>query len=95
MRLNGWQGHVGARVWARAAARWIGKATGAVLILLVRVYQFGISPLLIGTCKFVPSCSQYFVEAVGRYGPVRGGYMGVRRVLRCHPFGGGGIDPVP
>ena len=65
------------------------------MVFLVRGYQFGIAPHLIGTCKFVPSCSQYFIEAVQRHGPIRGGYLGLRRLLRCHPFSPGGIDPVP
>jgi putative membrane protein insertion efficiency factor len=66
-----------------------------VLVCTVRFYQVGISPLLIGTCKFCPSCSEYFIEAVRVHGPWKGGWLGVRRLLRCHPFSPGGIDPVP
>ena len=66
-----------------------------VLVCAVRFYQVGISPLLIGTCKFCPSCSEYFVEAVRVHGPWKGGWLGARRLLRCHPFSPGGIDPVP
>lgn len=73
----------------------IQRAASFVLILFVRAYQFAVRPLLIGNCKYVPSCSEYFIEAVTRYGPGRGAWMGVRRVLRCHPWGRGGIDPVP
>jgi hypothetical protein len=66
-----------------------------ILILLVRGYQAGIAPLLIGTCRFAPSCSAYFIEAVERHGPWRGAWLGIRRLARCHPFTRGGIDPVP
>jgi putative membrane protein insertion efficiency factor len=62
---------------------------------MIRFYQVGISPLLIGTCKFCPSCSEYFIEAVRVHGPWKGGWLGARRLLRCHPFSPGGIDPVP
>jgi putative membrane protein insertion efficiency factor len=63
------------------------------LILFVRVYQVVLSPLLGGSCRFNPSCSAYFIEAVRKYGPWRGGWMGLRRILRCHPFHPGGPDP--
>lgn len=65
------------------------------LICLVRFYQVGLAPLLIGTCKFCPSCSEYFIEAVQVHGPWKGGWLGLKRLLRCHPFSPGGIDPVP
>ncbi|MCL2330907.1 MAG: membrane protein insertion efficiency factor YidD [Phycisphaerae bacterium] len=71
------------------------RAAILAITLLIRAYQFGIRPLLIGTCKFVPSCSEYFLEAVHEWGVVRGSWLGVRRIARCHPFGRGGIDPVP
>lgn len=67
----------------------------ALLILMVRAYQFGIRPLLIGGCKFHPTCSEYFIEALEEHGTVRGCWLGVRRVLRCVPWGTGGYDPVP
>jgi putative membrane protein insertion efficiency factor len=62
---------------------------------LIRGYQVGISPLLIGSCKFVPSCSEYFIQAVHEWGVFRGSWLGIRRLLRCRPFTMGGIDPVP
>ncbi|MBN1492193.1 MAG: membrane protein insertion efficiency factor YidD [Phycisphaerae bacterium] len=68
---------------------------GWVLIVLVRGYQVGLRPLMPGSCKFCPSCSEYFIQAVQKHGPIRGGWLGVRRLLRCHPFGAGGYDPVP
>lgn len=66
-----------------------------VLECLVRGYQVALSPLLIGSCKFAPSCSEYFIQAVREWGAVRGGWLGIRRLGRCHPFTRGGIDPVP
>jgi len=61
---------------------------------LLRMYHVSISPLLGPCCRFVPSCSAYAAEAVRRYGVVRGSWMAVRRLLRCHPFDPGGWDPV-
>lgn len=61
---------------------------------LLKAYQWAISPLLPPACRYVPTCSEYAVEAVDRYGLVRGSLLAVGRVLRCHPFSGGGYDPV-
>jgi putative membrane protein insertion efficiency factor len=66
-----------------------------VLLGLIRVYQATLSNVLGGQCRYHPSCSQYTYEAVGKYGWLRGGLMGLRRVGRCHPFARGGFDPVP
>lgn len=65
------------------------------LIALVKIYRFGISPLLPPRCRHFPSCSEYFIEAVERHGALRGAYYGVKRILRCHPWGTSGVDPVP
>jgi len=65
-----------------------------VFITLLRFYKAGVSPLLPPACRFVPTCSEYALEAVERYGALRGGWMGLRRLLRCHPFHPGGFDPV-
>lgn len=65
------------------------------LILLVRVYQLVGGPFLGGHCRFHPTCSQYAVEALRVHGAVRGTWLTTRRLARCHPFGGGGFDPVP
>ncbi len=66
-----------------------------LLILLVRGYQYGISPLLGKNCRFYPTCSEYMIESLQRHGILRGLWLGTRRVLRCHPFSAGGVDPVP
>jgi len=66
-----------------------------VLILLIRFYRFCVSPLIPASCRFHPSCSAFALDAVQRHGWARGGVLAARRVLRCHPFHGGGYDPVP
>jgi len=65
------------------------------LILLVRLYQWFISPMLPNACRYQPTCSQYMVEAVTKHGPIRGLWLGLKRIGRCHPWGGHGYDPVP
>ena len=65
-----------------------------VFLVLLRFYKAAVSPLLPPSCRFVPTCSEYTAEAVEKYGALRGGYMGVRRLLRCHPFHPGGYDPL-
>ena len=74
----------------RSAVR-TGAAEG--LVLLVRLYQVTLSPLVGGHCRFQPTCSHYFLMAVRKYGPWRGAAKGVWRVLRCNPWGGHGYDP--
>ncbi|NND99558.1 MAG: membrane protein insertion efficiency factor YidD [Pirellulaceae bacterium] len=64
-----------------------------ILVKLIRFYQIGISPLIGPNCRFTPTCSQYAIEAIGKYGPLRGGWRAFRRILRCHPFHPGGHDP--
>ena len=66
-----------------------------LLVLLIEMYRLSISPFLGPACRFEPSCSRFATEAISRYGPVRGGWLSVRRVLRCHPLHPGGLDPVP
>ncbi len=70
------------------------KTMRAILISLLKFYKVAISPWLPPSCRFVPTCSEYALEAIQRYGPLRGSAMGLRRVLRCHPFHPGGYDPV-
>jgi putative membrane protein insertion efficiency factor len=64
-------------------------------IVMVRAYQSGISPYLGAHCRYVPTCSQYYIEAVEKYGALKGSMLGMRRILRCHPGRPGGYDPVP
>ena len=67
----------------------------APFVLLIKFYQLCISPLKPSCCRFTPTCSQYALEALRKHGPLRGLYLAVRRILRCHPWGGSGYDPVP
>jgi putative membrane protein insertion efficiency factor len=66
-----------------------------LLILIARGWQLGPSLILPPTCRFTPSCSAYAITALRRYGALKGGWLATRRLLRCHPFGGSGSDPVP
>jgi putative membrane protein insertion efficiency factor len=63
-------------------------------ILLIRFYQYGISPYFPGACRYSPTCSQYSVDAIRKYGPWKGSWLGLKRISRCHPWGGNGYDPV-
>lgn len=62
---------------------------------LIRAYQLLISPVLPGSCRYYPTCSSYAMEAFGRFGLAKGGWLTLKRILRCHPWGGEGYDPVP
>ncbi|MFP4476321.1 MAG: membrane protein insertion efficiency factor YidD [Desulfatibacillaceae bacterium] len=66
-----------------------------VLLFLVRCYQRLLSPVLGPACRFFPSCSEYAYQAISRHGPLKGSWLALRRILRCHPFHPGGYDPVP
>jgi hypothetical protein len=66
-----------------------------ILVILIKGYRLLISPMLPPSCRFYPSCSSYAIEALERHGLLRGGWLAIRRVGRCHPFCEGGIDPVP
>lgn len=66
-----------------------------LFIAIIRAYQYAISPMLGARCRFLPSCSDYAIEAVGRHGVLRGGWLAARRLTRCHPWHPGGYDPVP
>lgn len=66
-----------------------------IFLLPVYFYRACISPLLPPSCRYTPTCSQYMVEAVTKYGIFKGGWLGIKRLLRCHPWGGSGYDPVP
>ncbi len=71
------------------------KPIRTVLKLLIRGYQLLVSPILGANCRYAPSCSQYAVEAIDSHGAVRGSWLAVKRIGRCHPWGGSGYDPVP
>jgi uncharacterized protein len=66
-----------------------------ILLILIRAYKWGVSPMLAPACRYVPTCSEYAGEAVDRHGALRGAALAIRRLLRCHPFARGGFDPVP
>ncbi|MFD2446522.1 membrane protein insertion efficiency factor YidD [Bacillus sp. CGMCC 1.16607] len=66
-----------------------------VFISLIRFYQIVLSPLKPPTCRFYPTCSHYGLESIKRFGPLRGGWLTVKRIVKCHPFHPGGLDPVP
>jgi putative membrane protein insertion efficiency factor len=66
-----------------------------IFISLIKAYQYTLSPLLGPSCRFYPSCSEYAVQAIWRHGPFSGLLLAVKRILRCHPFHPGGVDPVP
>ena len=72
----------------RAAVVWI-------FILPIRLYQVAISPYTPPSCRFIPSCSEYARQAIAKHGPLKGSALALRRILRCHPWGGSGYDPVP
>ncbi|GAB4422688.1 MAG: membrane protein insertion efficiency factor YidD [Thermodesulfovibrionales bacterium] len=65
-----------------------------IIILFIKAYRYVISPLFAASCRFTPSCSAYSIEAIEKYGAVKGIYLSMRRILRCHPFHPGGFDPV-
>lgn len=74
---------------------WTGKITGKILISLVRFYQFAISPYLGSNCRHIPTCSNYMIEAIREWGAAKGLWLGTKRILKCHPWGTSGYDPVP
>lgn len=76
-------------------ADFVKRLLSAPFILLIKLYQWFISPLTPPSCRFTPTCSQYALEALRKYGPFKGGWLALRRILRCHPGGGSGYDPVP
>ena len=65
------------------------------ILRMIRCYQTAMSPLFPPRCRYIPTCSEYALQAVEKYGPLRGGFLALRRLLRCNPFHKGGYDPVP
>jgi uncharacterized protein len=78
-----------------AALRFLVRLPARLVVGLLRVWQYLVSPVYGPTCRFYPSCSAYALEAVDRHGLVRGGWLALRRLGRCHPWNPGGVDPVP
>ena len=68
---------------------------GAIFILLIKIYQYFISPLTGASCRYTPTCSQYGAEAIKKHGAFKGGWLTIKRIARCNPWGGHGHDPVP
>ncbi|MDR0971485.1 MAG: membrane protein insertion efficiency factor YidD [Bacteroidales bacterium] len=66
-----------------------------IFLAIIWLYRTAISPHTPSVCRFSPSCSQYAFEAIKKYGPLKGGYLAIKRIFRCHPWGGKGYDPVP
>src|SRR5579872_6418424 len=73
---------------------WMNQNPKKIILFLLRAYKWAISPMLLPSCRYVPSCSEYAMEAVDRYGAARGSLMAIVRVLRCNPLAKGGVDPV-
>ncbi|MEI6820713.1 MAG: membrane protein insertion efficiency factor YidD [Bacteroidota bacterium] len=71
------------------------KILAKFLILLIRIYQYTISPYFPASCRYTPTCSSYGVDALKKYGPFKGGWLTLKRFLSCNPWGGSGFDPVP
>ena len=71
------------------------KSISLVLIGTIRAYQLVVSPFFSGSCRHLPTCSQYTIDAINQYGPIKGIYLSTKRVLRCQPYGTSGYDPVP
>ena len=72
----------------------IGNFFKKIMILMIRFYQRFISPLFPSTCRFYPTCSTYFIQALEKYGVFKGSYLGIKRILKCNPHSKGGVDPV-
>ncbi|MGZ3929256.1 MAG: membrane protein insertion efficiency factor YidD [Mucilaginibacter sp.] len=68
---------------------------GGIFIILIRIYQYLISPITGASCRYTPTCSQYAVEAIKKYGAFKGGWLTIKRIASCNPWGGHGHDPVP
>ena len=79
----------------KAIFKGIGRGIAWIFILLVKFYQLSISPLLPGSCRYTPTCSTYSIQALKKYGPFKGLYLSIKRILSCNPWGGHGHDPLP
>ncbi len=75
--------------------KWLSNLIKGLMMILIRFYQWTISPLFPATCRYTPTCSEYGIQAIKKHGAIRGGYLTLKRFLSCHPWGGHGYDPVP
>ncbi len=75
--------------------KFIKNIVGKLIIGLVKIYKYAISPMLPNSCRYTPTCSTYAIEAIQKYGPLKGTWLAIKRIARCHPWGGSGYDPVP
>ncbi len=66
-----------------------------IFVIIIRIYQLSISPILGQNCRYTPTCSQYSIEAINKHGPFKGGWLSLKRIFSCHPWGKYGHDPVP
>ncbi|MBK7403042.1 MAG: membrane protein insertion efficiency factor YidD [Phycisphaerales bacterium] len=82
-------------IFGEAGLGWAARVANAPLVLLILLYRVTLSPFIGGQCRFEPTCSRYALTALRRYGPLRGAWLAAGRIGRCHPFHGGGYDPVP
>ena len=74
--------------------RWIKRKVQQLFIVIIQFYQVTISPILPASCRYTPTCSQYALEAIQKYGPLKGGFLALKRILSCNPFGGSGYHPL-
>jgi putative membrane protein insertion efficiency factor len=75
--------------------RFLKRIISFPILLVINFYRYFISPIFPASCRFNPTCSAYFKEAVEEWGPIKGSYLGIKRISKCHPWGGFGEDPVP
>ncbi|HEY0899056.1 MAG TPA: membrane protein insertion efficiency factor YidD [Sphingobacteriaceae bacterium] len=75
--------------------KWIKDLVGGFFLLLIKLYQLLLSPLLGASCRYTPTCSEYGAQAIRKHGPFYGGWLTLKRIARCNPWGGHGHDPVP
>jgi putative membrane protein insertion efficiency factor len=73
----------------------ISKALACFIVYIIKLYKFFVSPIMPPSCKYYPTCSVYSIQAIKRFGLIKGGYLSLKRILSCNPFSNGGFDPVP
>lgn len=79
----------------KSIIRFLSKLLYYIFIGLIKFYQGAISPHTTSSCRYLPTCSEYSIQAIKKYGPIKGGWLALKRILRCNPWGGSGFDPVP